>query len=80
MKKADLSKLPVPGKKAKDPMLDLDAALKDIESEKPDSDMNEHEDMESSDYEQTEEAAAGMDLSSVSDQGLLKELKKRKLA
>lgn len=85
MKKMDLSKLPVPGKKAKDPMMDLDAAIQEMSSEKGDIDMNAHEDMESPDYETKEEDAMAAaekpaDLSSISDEDLIKELKKRKLS
>jgi hypothetical protein len=83
MNRKGLSKMPMPSKKEKDPMLDLEAALSEIESEKPDSQMNEHEDMESPDYEEKEESEMGeqeapSDLSSYSDEELLKELAARK--
>jgi hypothetical protein len=82
--KDKLKDLKMPSKK-KDPMLDLEATLAEIGSEKPDSEMNEMEDMESPEYEKEvsiemeggEEEGEGKDLSMFTDEELQKELDKR---
>jgi hypothetical protein len=90
MKKEMLKGLKMPAKK-KDPMLDLEATLAEIGQEKPDSEMNEMEDMEDSEYGKKpgmeieigeeeggeEEGMGAADLSMFSDEELQKELDKR---
>ena len=93
MKKEMLSKMKMPEKGKKDPMLDLDAALKDIGSEKGDSEMNGMEESEEgSEYGSAPEmevniGGEGMegesempDFSQFTDEELQAELDKRKKA
>lgn len=94
MKKEMLSKMKMPEKGKKDPMLDLDAALKDMEGEAGDSEMNSIEESEAgSEYgdapemevniggEGVEGEEGGMpDLTAFTDEELQMELDKRKKA
>lgn len=90
MKKEMLSKMKMPEKGQKDPMLDLDAALKDIGSEKGDSEMNGiEESADGSEYDSApemevniggEEGMEAPDFSQFSDEELQAELDKRKKA
>lgn len=87
MKKEMLSKMKMPEKGQKDPMLDLDAALKDIGSEKGDSEMNGMEEEGSSEYPEGPEMEVNIgegaegdlpDFSQFTDEELQAELDKRK--
>jgi len=94
VKKEMLSKMKMPEKGKKDPMLDLDAALKDIGSEKGDSEMNGMEESEEgSEYGYAPEMEVGVaggegmegesempDFSQFTDEELQAELDKRKKA
>lgn len=92
MKKEMLSKMKMPEKGKKDPMLDLDAALKDIGSEKGDSEMNSMEEEGSSEYGsegpemevniggEEEGGSEAPDFSQFTDEELQAELDKRKKA
>jgi hypothetical protein len=84
MKKELLKKMSgkMPEGQKKDPMLDLEAVLSDIESEKPDSEMNEMAEADSPEYgeEGMEMEGSGVDLASVSEEELQAELDKRRMA
>jgi len=91
VKKEMLSKMKMPEKGQKDPMLDLDAALKDIGSEKGDSEMNGMEESaDGSEYGEAPEMEVNIggegeeggmpDLTAFTDEELQMELDKRKKA